>query len=297
MPQPRYKGGNETELKRTYSSSTVPTRKHPLLFPLMCVFLSLVLLLSGCANIFHFGKKTPSGPMGQLQQWLNKDSSFTISYQYMNLAVNGMSQSITQTQAADGSWSFHNQRKVWYHTSDYEVEESAEFYYRYEGSQLVCYSSIDGSTPQRAQLSDRDIAAMDADKALMVGVPGLLPKYMQELTITQTNEAATFSFRLPVEKVLADNTYLSAFVSNVFTLSGSAYKPEYNATILCTFETEPQTFQPRSLYYDFSQIKPYVLSEGALSGETALDSDFLTMTYTFDYALPATTQIPDYMFP
>ena len=285
------------ELSRTHSTSTVTNRKRALRLPLVCIFLSLVLLLSGCANIFPFGEKGPQGPTGQLQQWLSKDSSFTVSCQYMNLAVNGMSQKITQTQAADGSWSFKTQRKVWDHTSDYEDEEASEFYYRYEDSRLVCYSSIDGSTPQRAQLSDRDIAAMDADKALMVGVPGLLPKYMQELTITQTNEAATFSFRLPVEKVLADNTYLSAFVSNVFTLSGSAYKPEYNATILCTFETEPQTFQPRSLYYDFSQIKPYVLSEGALSGETALDSDFLTMTYTFDYALPATTQIPDYMFP
>lgn len=285
------------ELKRTYSSSTVPTRKHPLLFPLMCVFLSLVLLLSGCTNIFHFGEKTPSGPMGQLQQWLNKDSSFTISYQYMNLAVNGMSQSITQTQAADGSWSFHNQRKVWYHTSDYEVEESAEFYYRYEGSQLVCYSSIDGSTPQRAQLSSRDIAAMDKDKASMVGILGLLPEYMQELSIVQTNEAATISFRLPVDKVLEDETFLSMFVSNTFSLSGNEYKTAYNASILCTFETAPQTFQPKSVSYDFTEIKPYVLSSGAQSGEVAFEADFLTMEYTFDYNLPATTQIPDYMIP
>ena len=285
------------KLSRDFFNNTPTNRKRPLTLQLACIFLSLTLLLSGCANIFPFGEKVPQGPMGQLHQWLNKDSSFSISYMYMNLAINGMSQQITQTQAADGSWYFKNQRKVWYHNPDYESEEAVEYYYRYEDSRLVCYSSINGDTPQRAQLSDRDIAEMDASKASMVGVPGLLPEYLQELSIVQTNEAATISFRLPVDKVLADDTYLSVFVSNVFSLSGNEYKPEYNATILCTFETDPQTFRPKSLSYDFSQIKPYVLSSGAQSGEDALDTDFLTLEYTFDYDLPGTTQIPDNMIP
>lgn len=281
-----------------------------MLFRFVCIFLSLALLFCGCAPITADPATTPASsatemdpdtpsqdPLVILKQWLGKDCSFTLSYLYMNLAINGLSQETTQVFAADGGWSFQNQRKNWDHTTNYETEENAEFYYRYEDSQLICYSIINGNVQQRAVLNKADQKAMNDSKAYMIGVPGLLPDYLQDLSVTQTDDAAVFTYTLPVEKILADSTLLAAYIQNVFALSNYEYKPEDQLLIGCTFETAPETFQPKSLSFDFSQLKPYVLSNGAQSGEFALDADFMTMVYTFDYNLPSTIAIPENLIP
>jgi hypothetical protein len=215
----------------------------------------------------------------------------------MNLAINGLSQETTQVFAADGCWSFQNQRKIWDHTANYESEENVEFYYRYEDSQLICYSIVNGNAPQRAVVTENGRKEMDDSKAYMIGVPGLLPDYLQDLSVTQTDDAAILTYTLPVEKVLADSTLLAVYIQNVFALSNYEYEPEGQLLIGCTFETDPETFQPKSLSFDFSQLKPYVLSNGAQSGEFALGADFMTMVYTFDYNLPSTIAIPENLIP
>ena len=146
-------------------------------------------------------------------------------------------------------------------------------------------------------MSNSEKVEMDRSKADLVGAPALLPKYLEVLSVTQTDSATILTFQLPVEKLIADSTVLSVFINNMFTLAGQEYKNEYNAVIFCTLEADPQTLQPKSLSYDFSQLKPYLLSSGAQSGEEVLDSDFITMTYTFDYELPGSIQIPERLFP
>ena len=261
------------------------TSKHKI----VCVLLSVILLLCGCTlNVPWLSQD----PLTALQTWLKKDSSFTVAYQYTNLAINGITQQTEQTFASDGSWYFKNHQESWDHQSGYEAEENAEFYYRYENSQLVCYNSINGDPAQRTVLTPQQKAEIDQSKADIVGVPGLLPDYLQDLSVTSGTDTATIAFKLPVDKVLSDSTFLSTFLESVFYLSDSAYKSEYNAFVLCVFETDPQTFQPKSLTYDFSQIKPYVLSQGAQSGEAVFDIDFVTMSYTFNYDFPDTIEIP-----
>ena len=256
-----------------------------------CVLLAFFLLFSGCTSI------SQQKELASVKKWLEEDFSFTMSYQYMDLAHHGTSQQTTQVFAADGSWSMINQRKVWNHATDYNSQEIGEFYYRYENSQLICYSSIDGKAPQRIAVSNSEKVEMDRSKAYLVGAPALLPKYLEGLSVTQTDTATILTFQLPVEKIIADSTVLAVFINNMFTLAGEEYKSAYNAMIICRLEVTPETLQPKSLSYDFSQLKPYLLSSGAQSGEEALDSDFITMTYTFDYELPGSIQIPERLFP
>ena len=168
--------------------------------------------------------------------------------------------------------------------------------FQYEDTKLVCYCKIDDGQPQRMELSDRERKELEKSKGDMVGVPGLLPDYLQDMSVSQTEDAAVFTFLLPVEDVLAETTILSVYIHNAMTLSYRDSLPE-NLMVVCTLEADPQTFQPRSLSYDFSQLKPYVLSEGTLSGEYALDTDCMTLVYTFDYDLPETTTIPKSMLP
>lgn len=290
--------------------SAAGCRKRTHFIPAFFILLSFILLFCGCTpnptiydpvtapSATESGQDTASqDPLTLLQRWLEKDFSFTMSYQYMNLAINGTSQETTQTFAADGGWYFKNHRKVWDHTTDYEAEEDAEFYYCYEDGQLICYSSINKGAPRRGVLSSQERKEMDASKAYLIGAPGLLPDYLQDFSMVQTQDAAVFTYYLPIEQILSDKTLLSSYVHNVFSLSGYEYQQEAKLLIGCTFEADPTTFQPKSLSFDFSQIKPFVLTSGALSGEYALKTDFMTMVYTFDYDLPPTIGLPENLVP
>ena len=296
--------------KGIFARTEPVNRRDTLLFPFICIFLSLTLLLCGCTPNTADSDATATSstseahtdttsldPQIALKQWLEKDYSFTLAYQYMNLAINGISQETTRVFAADGCWSLKNKRKVWDHTTNYESEENAEFYYCYENSQLICYSTVNGNAPQRAIVTDNVRKEMDDSKGYMIGVPGLLPDYLQDLSVTQTSDVAIFTYTLPVEKVMADTTLLAVYIQNVFALSNYEYQPEAKLLIGCTFETDPETFQPKSLSFDFSQLKPYVLSSGAQSGEYALNADFMTMVYTFDYNLLPTIAVPENLIP
>ena len=58
------------------------------------------------------------------------------------------------------------------------------------------------------------------------------------------------------------------------------------------YKTEEDTYRPIRVSYDFSELKPYVLSNFALEGEGALDKEFMYMTYEFDYNLEKSIQVP-----
>ena len=132
---------------------------------------------------------------------------------------------------------------------------------------------------------------MAADRQRIVGVDALFPHYLEEFS--EKIEGEEYTFTLSLDKVLEDDTYLSAYLNNVFALCGKEYDPSLNLKILCTCITEKDQLRPQKIVYDFSQIKPYVLSEGALSGEWALDADFMYLYYEFDFDLQETIVIPN----
>lgn len=239
----------------------------------------------------------PPEPIELVRDWLELPFSFQLSYMYMDLGSHGNSQDTNMIYAEDGSYSMVNQHRSWDHRTGSESEEVAEFYYRYEGSDLVCYMRINDPQFSRSALSDADIKAMDRDRPRMAGAPAIVPDYLQDLSLTETANGAVFTYSLPLKDVLDSGTILAVFVQNAFNQSGEKYDPATNLTVGCTLETDPETYQPRSFSFDFTEIKPYVLSDGALSGEYALQTDFMTMSYTFDYTLADTVTVPDTVIP
>ena len=282
---------------------------------LLCILILCSVLFAGCSGCIQSGQQIESHQKDEQTQqaemtdreflaaageWLERDFSFTATFQYVNLAMCGMQQRTEQVFGKDGSWSMLTDRQIWDHRTDYRQENAAQFYYRYEGSQLVCYSNVEGEGPQRGVISKRDRDTMDEDKARIVGIPALMPDYLEGLYVTQpegNGDVTVLCYWLPVDKVMADNTMLSMYINNAFSLSGNTYPPEADAGILVIFEIDRKTCQPISLSYMFQELKPYVLSSGAQSGEEALDADFMTMSYSFDYDLPDTVEIPDEMIP
>lgn len=220
--------------------------------------------------------------------------SFTISYRYMHLAYNGISQEVAQEYGQDGSFHFISATRIWDHTQSYESTDQAEYYYRYEDGIMVCYVRANGGEPQRMTLTKAQEQEIAASKDILVGPGGLLPEYLEDFR--QESETA-YSFRLPLDKVIADGTMLSKLVYYAFAMYGSEYDPTLNLSIGVTLEVDPETMNPTSFTFDFSEVKPYVLSDGALSGEYALETDLMYMVFTMDYALEETISVPDSFIP
>lgn len=234
--------------------------------------------------------------LGAIENWLTEDFSFCISLQYMNLAYNGMSQEILQELAEDGSFHFITSMRQWDHNADFEYGVKAEYYYCYEDGAMVCYMRANDGQPERTVLTSAETEEILSSKSLFVGPDTLLPSYIEDFSeIGENTETGLFgcSFSLPLTEVVKSGTFLSALVQNAYALSGNEYDPESGVNILCIVEAEKETFRPVRISYDFSELKPYVLSESALSGEYALDTDLMYMIYDLDYELAETIPVPE----
>lgn len=239
----------------------------------------------------------PPDPLEVVKGWLQETFSFHLSWMYMDLASHGSSQETDMLYATDGSYRMLTHRKLWDYRTGAESEEVAEFYYRYEGSDLVCYMRINDPQFSRSVLSDQDIVAMDRDRPLMAGAPAIVPDFLQDLSLSETADAAVFTYRLPLDQVLDSGIILGVFLHNAFNQSGVTYDSAAKLSVGCTLETDPETYRPRSLTFDLTEVKPYILSSGALSGEYAFQTELLSMTYHFDYALADTVPIPEEVLP
>jgi len=236
-------------------------------------------------------------PLVALRLWLEKDCSFTVSAKYTNLAISGFSQDIIQTQAADGGWHFQSDVHVWVHPNNYDHKETSDFYYCYEDDRLVCYSRIADNPPQRGVLSLTEEQSVAVGRSQMVGAQGLLPYYVQDFAVEQSGQTAVCTYVLPVDYLMSETSMLSSFLWNVLSLCGLQTVPAPGLFIFCTFVADAETLQPQTLTVDFSQLKPYVLSSGAQSGEYALDTDFMVVQYTFSYQLESAIVVPEDMIP
>lgn len=265
----------------------------------LVLILTTFLLVSfvGC-NIQLKNKPTTSknGSIGQIKEWLDKDCSFEISYMYMNLANNGISAEISQSFAKDGSFHFLMESRQWDHAADYESKDKMEYYYRYEDKKLVCYQKHNDGDTQRTVLTNKAKKEMNTSKSMMVGSKGLLPEYLENFKENKKNAETgqrCFSFSLPVKEVINNDTLLSSYIQNAFSLFGSEYDSKAQIDIICNIVVEEDSLRPVKISYDFKNLEPYVLSEGALSGEAALETEFMYMVYEFDYDTLKTVTIPN----
>lgn len=261
---------------------------------LCLMLLCAIFFISGCsASHEESSDEVNVSDMDAMENWLSEDFSFLISFQYMNLAKNGISQETLQELAKDGSFHFVTSIRQWDHTADFEFSNHMEYYYRYEDDALVCYVRADDEDPERMVLTPAEEKALADSKSLIVDPEVLLPSYLENFH--ETDEG--YSFSLPLDKVINSNTMLASYVQYAFALYGSKYDPTADINILCNIEVEKETLRPVKFSYDFNELKPYVLSEGALSGEYALDTDLMYMTFELDYELAQTIPVPDEFIP
>ena len=254
----------------------------------------LALLL--CAVVMLPACNRPKEPLEIIKERLSEDCSYQISTEYNALLYGGFSQSIESEFAQDGSFRFTDVRHQWHHGSDYDSTDTKEYYYRYENGSFVCYSKLNEDETERIVLGKKEIATMEASRSVLIGAEGLLPSYMEDFTDKGENSTTglrEFTFRIPVGEEIQRESLLSSFLQMAFEWNDSEYDPKTNLYVSCFLEVEKDTLHPVKLTYDFTEIKPYVLSEGTLSGEFALDVDLMTLTYEFNYDIPDTVPFPD----
>ena len=279
---------------------------------LIVLLLCFVLLLSGCSkakspaetgkeaetseeSAENEEKKEPIGdPIIAMRRRLEDNHSFEFSMMCMNMAVNGISQTIVREYAQDGSFHFVSDIHQWDHIAEFDSNKSGEYYYRYEDEGFICYSKFDGGETHRTVMSDDDIQELNDSYQSALGRDAIFPDYLENFTDAGTDEETgckIYTFTLPAEGIMSSQTMLANLVGTAFSLTGNTYNGE-DINIKCTVLAEPDTRRPVSVTYDFSELKPYVLTDSAQSGEFAFDTDFMTMSYKFDFDLPETTEIP-----
>lgn len=232
--------------------------------------------------------------LSQIRERMSEVSSSRVEDLYMDLAAYGFKRVLQNEYAQDGSFHFVMDSHYWDHTTGRDEESVQEYYYQYEDGVFVCYLRSDGAAPSRMPMSKRDVAELDASKDLILGQQALFPDYLTDFTDEGTDSDTglhRYTFRLRLTDVLTDQTYLCSYLSVVCNLSGYVYRPSDNLSVTAVLLTD-DAMRPVKLTHDFSELKPYVLSEGAMSGEAAFDSDFMHLTYDFDYDAPETIPVP-----
>ncbi len=234
-----------------------------------------------------------------LRESLSEVHTVSIDLLYMQLADNGFSQSIRQETALDGSFHFITTKRIWDHRTGQDTQTVAEFYYLNEAGQFVCYQKIDGGATDRAVLSSADKIALGVSAEQFAGARAFFPSYLEQFSdsgISEETGQQCYTFRLPVEKVLADSEglLLRNYLASALSLGNTAQDADLSGVaVLCTVYTSAQTGRIERLSMDFSELKPFVLSNGAQSGEFALDMESMSLEYLLGYETAETTELPE----
>lgn len=237
--------------------------------------------------------------MAAAAEWLNKDFSFILDFQFNNPGVCSMMQRTEYLFGKDGTRGMVNVRRLQY-PGEEAKGEMGRFFYRYEGSEYICYTSIDDQAPQRIPVSGQTLIAMEADKAILVGELCLMPSYLEGLYVTNpvgVDEVTALAYWLPVDQVLADKTMISVYLNNAFALSGKTYPNDANAGILMILEIDTATCRPITLSCIFNEVRPYVIPESVLTGQVEEDQKLMYMEYSFYYDLAESVTVPEDMIP
>ena len=149
----------------------------------------------------------------------------------------------------------------------------------------------------RTTLSKAQEREMDASREQILGAFSLLPEYLtdfSDLGVSSNSGLHEYSFRLALPDVIMDQTLLSLYVANVCAMFDFDYRQEeeHDIHITATLSVD-DSMRPVALRHDFSELKPFVLNEGAVSGEYALDTNLMYLNYEFDYDMVPSIPVPE----
>lgn len=224
-----------------------------------------------------------------IRQWLTEPCSFCVSTHYHYFPFYGVDQELRQVHGQDGSFNFRITVRQWNNSTNSDNTTHDYFHYRYEGNDYVCYYQNEQA---RMLVSADDLKSMERDKLRIVGPDALLPRELSNLreeAMDLETGYRVFLWEAPLSTLLHTGSYFSIFVYNAASWSDASLDGK-DPILGFTLLVEPETLQPRELTVDFTEVKPLLFSDGALSGEFAMDIDLLSAGIRFNYDLAASVE-------
>ncbi len=224
-----------------------------------------------------------------VRHWLTEPCSFCVGTHYNYFPLYGVDQEMRQVYGRDGSFNFRFTVRQWNNSTNSDNTTRDYYHYRYEGSDYVCYYQNEQA---RMLLSADDMKSMERDKLRIVGPDALVPQELSNLReegVDPETGCCILHWEAPLSALSRTGSYFSVFVDNAANWSDASLDgkdPILDFTLL----VEPETLQPKELTVDFTELKPLLFSDGALSGEFAVNTDLLSAEIRFDYELAASVE-------
>lgn len=220
-----------------------------------------------------------------VRRWMAEPVSYTLSCYYYNLPNYGFDEQMLQTYGKDSSFNFEISIHYWNHTTGEDETQRYDWHYRYEDGQLVCYSCSDR---MRMPISAQTKEQMDRDNQRIIGLDAILP----EGTVWEKKKqygCIRYSWEAPLSVLTQSGSFTASFIDNVKAMCGDSMENADPVLKFC-LEVESGNLRPTRLTVDCTDVKPYVLSEGAMSGEFALKTNLLSMEILYVYDLKDTVE-------
>ena len=231
----------------------------------------------------------PADLANEVRERLSETYSFEMKTRYVDLGVQGFEQTITETFAQNKTFDFSVFRRNWWHFPESEQTENTSFYYRFEEGRMVCYiRNEDGA--ERIVMTNVQRKELEGSRMKLEGPSAVFPPEAANLTEVPSEKAGEkqFRFDLTLGDCMKEETYLQAFLKNVFSMCDHV-QPDPSLIVVGTL-TVGEDCRPVSLSYDFSALEPYVLSIVVYAEQPV---GALTFEYSFDFDLAKTLPLPD----
>ena len=231
-----------------------------------------------------------------LGPWLEQDCSFGTHFLCLEEPeLCWMEERIDQNCGADDSFSFVISLRRWDRETEQELEEGHWYYYAWENDKYVCTMKHGDSPVESSALSRRDQEDLHRSRGQFIGVESLLPACAEDFRREEAEEEPELlclRCTLPLEWILQEHPLLAQRLLYVLEQKGLEEYPE-GLRVELAFSVEKESFRPRCLRYDFSELIPGLFPEA----EAAEDGPVLEMEYRFDFELAETAPMPEVLRP
>ena len=274
--------------------------------------LLLALLLTGCAGT---EQSTPPNPDEAAEQsapaekvytaqearealgaWLEQDCSFDMLFRCLSLPGQyGYEEKINQSCATDGSFTFYISARWWDKGTGVDASDRAEYHYAWEDETYVCTMRHNDEPVERIPMTRPQQEDLDQSRRQMIGVDTLLPSWAEDFRqepVENAPELLCFRYALPLERLLREENMLSKELDIVLQLQELDTYPE-GLCVEVSLCAEKESLRPRDVYYDFSELTPYVFEDWEHLPEAAEDTARMEMRFSFDFDLAETVPLPD----
>ncbi len=231
-----------------------------------------------------------------LREALTEITSFSMQERIMELISAGFERECTQTMAADGSFHFTADSRQWNYNYDQDSTQQVEYYYQYEDGVMTCYYRIDGGQLMKNTLTKQMEAEIEASFQMIAGPDTLIPMYLENFQYAGIDEESglfMFTFDLPISEIERASDKNADFLSIVISFSGVESTDEFSdLAVKCTLWVEPEDMRPVHLRQSYEELKPYILTNGTISGEYALEFEAIYLDYVLGYDVIEKIEIP-----